>query len=418
MFLNVRKMDAYRVYLIFNGALALFFTLVFTINMVYQVNTVGLSPLQLVLVGTTLEISVFLFEVPTGIVADVYSRRLSIIIGFVMIGVGFIVEGTIPHFAAILLAQVLWGIGHTFTSGATEAWITDEIGEDKVGRVFMRASQIGGIVGLVGIGLSVLLASIHIQLPIILGGISFIGLAVFLMLFMPENGFTPTPPAERESWQEMKNTLRDGVRLTRARPILLTILGIGLFFGLYSEGFDRLWTPHLLHDFVLPSFGGLQPVVWIGALEAVSSLLSIGATQIAIKRVNTTNSGTIARASFWLSGALVVSLVGFALAGNFVVAVLLLLSFKTVRTLIGPIQMTWINQHLDSNVRATVISMSGQVDAFGQIAGGPIVGIIGNLSVRAALLTSALILSPVLFLYARVGRRAVPVPVPVNHEIV
>jgi DHA3 family tetracycline resistance protein-like MFS transporter len=48
--------------------------------------------------------------------------------------------------------------------------------------------------------------------------------------------------------------------------------------------------------------------------------------------------------------------------------------------------------------------MSGQVDAFGQIAGGPIVGIIGNTSIRAALIASGLILSPVLLLYAHATR--------------
>jgi DHA3 family tetracycline resistance protein-like MFS transporter len=51
-------------------------------------------------------------------------------------------------------------------------------------------------------------------------------------------------------------------------------------------------------------------------------------------------------------------------------------------------------------VRATVLSMSSQVDAIGQVAGGPAVGLIGNLiSVRAALLTSSIILMPVLALY-------------------
>ena len=136
------KADAYRLYLWMSAASSFFFTLVFSVNMVYQVQTIGLSPLQLVLVGTTLETSIFLFEIPTGIVADVYSRRLSIIIGFVLVGLGFVVEGSIPAFGAVLVSQVLWGIGYTFTSGAQEAWITDEIGEERIGRVFMRASQI------------------------------------------------------------------------------------------------------------------------------------------------------------------------------------------------------------------------------------------------------------------------------------
>jgi RIO kinase 1 len=77
-----------------------------------------------------------------------------------------------------------------------------------------------------------------------------------------------------------------------------------------------------------------------------------------------------------------------------------------MRQLAGPIHDAWVNQRLDSSVRATVISMSGQADALGQIAGGPAVGAIGSaISIRAAITTSGLILLPVLWLYARTSRR-------------
>ena len=78
--------------------------------MVYQVETVGLGPLELVLVGTILELTAFLFEIPTGVVADLKSRRLSIIIGYALIGAGFVLEGSIPLFWAVAVAQVLWGV--------------------------------------------------------------------------------------------------------------------------------------------------------------------------------------------------------------------------------------------------------------------------------------------------------------------
>jgi DHA3 family tetracycline resistance protein-like MFS transporter len=66
-----------------------------------------------------------------------------------------------------------------------------------------------------------------------------------------------------------------------------------------------------------------------------------------------------------------------------------------------PLTSTWLNQHLPSRVRATVLSMVGQADALGQIAGGPVVGFIGLRSLRAALVFSGLILTPSLVLYSR-----------------
>ena len=128
MFSNL-KLNARTVYIFIEFSASVFFAMMFTVTSLYEVTVAGLTPVQLILVGTTLEISAFVFEVPTGIVADVYSRKLSVIIGYILMGLGFLVEGFFPFFVPILLAQVIWGLGYTFTSGATQAWITDEIGD-------------------------------------------------------------------------------------------------------------------------------------------------------------------------------------------------------------------------------------------------------------------------------------------------
>lgn len=128
-----RRLSSYAVYLILSGATAFFFAVFGTLSLVYRFQTAGLSPFQLVLIGTVLELSVFIFEVPTGIVADLYSRRRSVIIGMFLVGAGFVLEGLFPIFATMLLAQVIWGIGITFESGPKEAWIADELGAGRGG---------------------------------------------------------------------------------------------------------------------------------------------------------------------------------------------------------------------------------------------------------------------------------------------
>ena len=75
----------------------------------------------------------------------------------------------------------------------------------------------------------------------------------------------------------------------------------------------------------------------------------------------------------------------------------------------GPLQTAWFNLQIDDpQVRATTFSASGQADAIGQVLGGPAVGAIGNVSIRAALVASALLLSPVIPLYAWAMRRGEP----------
>ncbi|MCB0009838.1 MAG: hypothetical protein KDE04_25410, partial [Anaerolineales bacterium] len=122
-----RGLGPTQLYLLISFGMAFAFSLMSFISGIYRVQTAQLDPFQLLLLGTALEGSTFLFEVPTGIVADLYSRRLSVIIGYFVIGLGFLLEGLFPTFIVIFLAQAVWGLGYTFISGAQDAWLADEI---------------------------------------------------------------------------------------------------------------------------------------------------------------------------------------------------------------------------------------------------------------------------------------------------
>src|SRR5713101_945077 len=203
MLVHTSKLSAYTVYLIYSGITSLSFSLIFTVNLVYQVEVARLNPLQLVLVGTVLECVAFVCQVPTGILADIYSRRLAVILGILLFGLAFVIEGSFPRFDVILVSQILFGIGATLSDGAEQAWITDEVGEMRIGHVFLRSTQVGLLAGLLGAIISVGFASIRINLPIVIGGVLAIGVAGFLLLFMPENNFHPISKTERHTWREM-----------------------------------------------------------------------------------------------------------------------------------------------------------------------------------------------------------------------
>jgi MFS family permease len=203
----VRPADAVGTYYVLTGVATFCFTLCFTVGLVYMIVEVGLTPFQLVLVGTVLEVTCFLFEVPTGVVADRYSRRLSVLIGFALIGVGFL-AGAVPSFPAILAAQVLCGMGSTFTSGATVAWITDEVGDEVISHVFTREQQIQMVAAFAGTVCAGGLSLLDIRLPLVLSGAGFLALTVWLALRMPERGFLPAPLVERQTFAAMLATAR------------------------------------------------------------------------------------------------------------------------------------------------------------------------------------------------------------------
>jgi MFS transporter, DHA3 family, tetracycline resistance protein len=388
------------VYLSYAGLSSFLFASVFTISAVYRVQEAGLNPLQLVLVGTILELTAFIFEVPTGVVADVYSRRLSVILGVALLGLSFLLEGLFPLFGVILAAQVVAGIGYTFLSGADSAWIADEVGEARVSELFLRAAQVGQVAGFVGIGAGVGLASLGLQLPFFVAGGLFLGLAGFLLLVMPETGFAPAPRSALGSGWALSEQLASGLEAVRVKPLLITMLAIAGFFGMASESFDRLWQLHFLTNFSFPALGGLKPVVWFGIVSAIAVLVGILAVEVA-RRVVAGGHLPLVRALFAVNAALTLAVACFALADNFTLAVACYVAATTMRRLHDPLFHAWINQGLSSRVRATVLSMAGQMDALGQILGGPLLGLIATAySLRPAL--AALVLLPAVLLYLRV----------------
>jgi DHA3 family tetracycline resistance protein-like MFS transporter len=389
-----------RSYVVLRFLSALFFAVIVTVNLVYQATVVGLNPLQMVLVGTLLEFVSFVFEVPTGIVADLYSRKLSVIIGVVLVGAGFMLEGLIPLFATVLLAQVIWGIGYTFISGAREAWIADEVGDKDAGKAFMKGQRAGQVGTFVGIAASMVLANIDIRIPIIIGGLLYAMQAFFIAIFMPENNFIPTPAKKRETFWSMKRILVQGVGLVKSSNVMLTIIATGVIFGMFSEGLDRLWTPYMLTDFTFPAIGNIKPVIWFGAISMVSAILTALSTKIFEKKVDLLSHQSTVGALLLIHILLIIGVIGFGFSASFIMAVAMYWLSTVFRELREPIYNAWINQNVTSNVRATVFSMCSQANAIGQVVGGPILGVIASvIAIRASIVVAGLILVPTIFLY-------------------
>ncbi len=397
-----RKAAAYPLYLFMMAAQAFAMTMVFTVNLVYQVQQVGLNPLQLVLVGTTLELTAFLFEIPTGVVADAHSRRLSVIIGFALLGLGFLVEGSLPLFEALLVAQAIMGLGYAFLSGATSAWIVDEIGQARAPNAFLRGSQVSQVVSFGSIFVSVAIASYSLQAAIIAGGIVLVCLSLLLLIVMPEAGFKRRPPEERDDWRALFSTFRAGIAMIRGSRFLLLILLATIFHGAFSEGFDRLWTAHLLASFRFPPLGDLDQIVWFGIISAVSMPLCLAATEVLRRRLDFADGRRVAAALIAVYIVMIGSVLLFVYGDSFAWALVGLWLVGATRGIRNPLMEAWINQHTASEVRATVLSAQGQADALGQIAGGPLVGAVGLLSsVRLAISLSALMLLPILPVFRR-----------------
>jgi MFS transporter, DHA3 family, tetracycline resistance protein len=379
----------------------------YTVWAVYLVQDVGVNPLQLVLLGTVSELAIFLFEVPTGVVADTYSRRLSIIIGVILGGLCMIVFGLVEVYWLIVVVVFLHGVAGTFMSGAWEAWITDEHGIDGIGRVFLRGNQFSYLGAIIGSGTGVAIATWDLGAGIVFGGAVSVVTGIALIFVMPEHGFRHRPVEERRSpLRAMKTTAVTGGRLVRGHNILLLIVGITFFAGAASEGLDRLWEAHLIQSVGLPDLWGMDPVVWFGVFNIAGLAAGIVITSFLVPRFEYADDSKLARTLLWLTVVLSISVVIFGLATSFAVAAVAYLVARLARRLKDPLYVTWLNKNVeDSSVRATVNSIAGQADAVGEIAGGPGIGMVGTVaSLRAALVATGFLLAPAIGLFIRALR--------------
>ena len=137
----MRRLRPETVYLIYETGGGFMFRLMSTVYTVFIVVRLDPTPFQLLMLGTVLEGTYLLFEVPTGVVADTMGRRISVVIGVLGTGVAFVVLGVADSFAIAVVSQVMFGIFATFQSGADVAWLTDEIGEEAARPLYVRAEQ-------------------------------------------------------------------------------------------------------------------------------------------------------------------------------------------------------------------------------------------------------------------------------------
>jgi len=322
-------------------------------------------------------------------------------IGVILVGLGFILEGLIPTFGAVLVAQLIWGFGYTFISGAREAWIADEVGDKYAGKAFIKGQQAEKIGTFIGIAISMVLANIDIRIPLIAGGLFYSMQALYVAALMPERNFTPTAAGKRETFKSMGKVFVEGAGLIRRNNVLLVIIIASAIFGMFSEGWDRLWTPYMIKDFVFPAIGNIKQVAWFGLIAMVEAFLVLAVTEIFIRKTDLSDHRSTVKGLLWANLLLIVGVIGFGFAVGFPMAVAMYWMAAMFRGTKEPLYNAWINQNASPKMRATLFSLCSQADAFGQAAGGPILGIIaGVVAVKAGIIAAGLILIPTLFLYA------------------
>lgn len=362
------------------------FWLVFS---VYLVVTADLSAFQLVFLGTAMELSVMVSEIPTGVMADTISRKWSVVVSFVLTGAAMIVMGFVTAFPALVACQVLWGVGITFASGADVAWATDELNDPaQTDRLLTRSGrwrQIGAALGMVVFGLLAWVTTLGTA--IVVAGVGSLAIAVFVTVVFTEHHFTPT---REDRLAEARSIFRRGVALARADRQVLLVFAATVLVNSGAEAFDRL-TDRRLIDLGFPT--DPDPIVWFTLLGIATLAIGWAALRIVEQRVHEEGAAR----HLYIAGCIggVIGLLLLAYAPNDTVGLVGVLFVSGIAwTVIRTVSVIWVNRRATSDVRATLQSFLTQVESTGEILGGITLGIVAQAgSITVALTCSAALLA-------------------------
>ena len=362
-----------RTYLVLTLLTTLASSFIWGINTLFLLDA-GLSNTEAFAANAFFAVGQVIFEVPTGVVADTRGRRFSFLLGTVTLLAStllYLVMWQIhATFVGWALASILLGLGFTFFSGATEAWLVDALGatgfSGSLETVFGRAQTVSGAAMLVGTVLGGVVAqATDLGVPYILRA-AMLGVTLIVAArFMHDIGFSPRRGADPVS--EVRSVLRGSIdggwRNPPVRWLMLAApftSGVG-FYAFYAA------QPYLLElygDTGAYGVAGLAAAIFAGA-QILGGLLVPVARRLFRRRTD----------ALLIGGALnVVFLVLIGGTGSFVIALALLTGWALVFAIEGPLRQSFINGCIPSAQRATVLSFDSLMGSTGGVVFQPVLG--------------------------------------------
>jgi len=324
------------------------------------------------------------------------------VISHVVMGIAFVLTGLTTDFVPLVLTQVLWGVGWTFTSGADVAWITDELDDhERVDRIVAARARWQLLAGMVGMALSGVIAwAFDLSTAIVVAGVGMGASAIFVMVAFTEHRFTPVT---EDHFRAAMKIFREGVSLARRDSQILLVLGATLTLNSGAEAVDRLFNRRLV-DLGFPD--SAETIAWFTALGIVGVLAGALALRVIESRID--EQGAPRRFYLYGAGLAVVGTLVLAWAPNVWVGVAGTFVVRGVAWAIIPaVASIWVHRRTSSGVRATVHSFLGQAESVGEITGGMMLGAVAQWSTLPLALTGSaglFLLTFVIVSRSRAGR--------------
>lgn len=344
-------------------------------------------------------LAALIFEVPTGAIADLFGRKLSVGLSFLFTGlayIGVLLSGS--NLSFVLLFKFLAGISYTLESGALESWFIDSVNhspyknqlEPLLGH-WKSFSSIGFIIGPL---LGALIVNYGFALCYWITAVIFIILGLYVFIFGQEKYFTPQRFNLIKSFRQTIFTIKQSAAFIYQRTIILKLIVAMFLFNLFNMLYFYTYTPYVANLGLTPKYIGLAL-----SLSAIISLILLYFSHIFTKKL-----GGDKKALFLFTLITGISIImiyhtnSLPIIFAFITLLSVLYEFASGQS---PIYLHLFNLFVPSSHRATIISIESLISNIGVIIGTLSFGLISDyFGLQVSLLVSAigLILASLIYL--------------------
>lgn len=348
-------------------------SLIWGINTIFLLDA-GLSNLEAFAANAFFTAGMVLFEIPTGIVADLRGRRVSFLLGTITLAAAtalyvllWQMRGPFWQWAIV---SVLLGLGFTFFSGATEAWLVDALNatgyEGALEAVFGRGQVITGVGMLAGsVGGGYLAQVTNLGVPFVLRAGILALMFVVALLLMHDIGFEPVRGVRATA--QIRRIASDSVQYGLKVPVVRYLMLAGVFTGGVS-----IYVFYALQPYLLELYGDKQAYGIAGLVAAIVAGAQIvgGLSAANVRKLFARRTSALLAAE----AVATVSILAIGLIENFWAVIALIVVWAMVYSAALPIRQTFLNGLIPSQQRATILSFDSMMASSGGVVAQPVLG--------------------------------------------
>jgi MFS family permease len=348
-------------------------------SFIWGINTLflldaGLSNVEAFGANAFFTAGMVVFEVPTGVVADVWGRRVSYLLGTLTLAASTLLYWLLwkmgAPFWSWAIVSMLLGLGFTFFSGAVEAWLVDALrfaGYDgSLESVMGRGQMVTGAAMLGGSVLGGVIAqATNLGVPFLMRVGVLVAMFFVAARLMRDLGFTPEPSHRplRDMRVLFDQSIEYGLDNPPVRWVMLAApfsAGVGIYaFYAMQPYLLELWGNSKAY-----SVAGLAAAIIAGA-QIVGGYLAPLFRRLFRKRTT---------ALILATGMSFAALAALGLTNSFYVALVLMTVWAMVFAAELPIRQAYLNDMIPSRQRATVLSFDSLMGSSGGVVIQPVLG--------------------------------------------